>query len=493
MRKIIVVGGGMVGTRFAGEVAAELARAGQQAQITMLGEEPHAPYNRVLLSEVVAGRMTLAGITMPELPDSVTQLRGVRVRAVDRAHRRIRTDEGLELGYDDLVLATGAHARIPDIEGMEDGHGVRVLRTLDDARGIIAVAAVGTPIGVLGGGVLGVEVAAGLAGRGAQVSLLHTGDAPMQRQLDADSAAVVAQALRESGIDVLGDADACAIERTDGRMRGVRLGDGRFVPAETLIITAGIEPATELARAAGLSIDEGILVGNDLRSIDDPNIAAIGDCAQPPEGIRGLIGPGWEQARRLSRAMAGIAVAPAPLERDVVRLKAGSISAVTLGDATLLREPSDVRLVSLYDPRGGRSIKVATDGDQLRAAVCVGAPEIAAELQALFERHLSVPADPAHLLLDRSLLAAPSGEASITKIPDSATLCRCNGVTKGHIIAAYRAGDRSVAEVAARTRATTGCGGCAAAVGDALVWLKSADPDAESSSPAASHTEAAVR
>ena len=495
-QRIVIIGGGMVGARFAGDLVDALARAGAHARITLVGEEPHAPYNRVLLSEVVAGRTALAALALPALPPSVSELRGTRVVAIDRVGRRVRTSDGASLPYDQLVLATGARARLPQIPGLLDGddpgHGVRVLRTLDDARGIIAAAAVGGRIAVLGGGVLGVEVAAGLRDRGAEVTLVHTGPAPMERQLDPASAEVLAATLGDRGITVVADADVTAALHTAGRLRGLALADERFIAAETVVVTAGTVPATGLAQAAGLSIDRGVLVGADLRSVDDPRIAAIGDCAQPPGGMTGLIGPGWDQARTLARQIAGEAVSTRGGDRDIVRLKAGPISAVTLGDPRLLSDSGMLRVLALADHAGRRSIRIATDGRSLRAAVCVGAPAIAAELQVTFERDLPIPADPAHLLIDRSLVWAPAGESSINRIPDTATLCRCNGVTKGQIIAAYRGGDRTVDEVAQRTRATTGCGGCSAAVDDALVWLASADPDQSSSTPAVSTRSEAV-
>lgn len=502
VQKIVVVGAGMVGSRFAGDLAAALERTGSEAHITVIGEEPHAAYNRVLLSEVIAGRTALAALGLPSLPGRVTELRGSRVIAIDRLNKRVRTDDGVLLGYHKLVLATGARARLPQIPGLsqdgEPAHGVRVLRTLDDARGVIAAAAVGGRIAVLGGGVLGVEVATGLRDRGARVTLLHTGPTPMERQLDSESGLVLAATLSDRGICVVGEADVIAAARADGRLRGLALADGRFVAADTVVVTVGTEPATELASAAGLSVDRGVLVGADLCSLDDGAIAAIGDCAQPPGGTTGLIGPGWEQARQLARQIAGEAPsAPAngatsarAGERDIVRLKAGQISAVTLGDPRLLSEQGPLRVVSLQDHTGRRNIRIATDGRSLRAAVCVGAPGIAAELQVTFERGLPIPADPSHLLIDRSLVATPTGGTSINKIPDTATLCRCNGVTKGQVIAAYRSGDRSVDEVAQRTRATTGCGGCTAAVSDALVWLASADPD-QANAPASAATASA--
>ncbi|WP_153506637.1 (2Fe-2S)-binding protein [Cumulibacter manganitolerans] len=167
-----------------------------------------------------------------------------------------------------------------------------------------------------------------------------------------------------------------------------------------------------------------------------------------------------------------------------MRLKAGAISAVGIGDPRLLDPAGDLRVVSLSDVAARRSVTVAIDGDRLRAAACVGAPAVAAELQVLFERGLPVPADPAHLLIDRTLVAAAPDSTALNRIPDTAAFCRCNGVTKAQIIAAFRAGDRTVADVAARTRATTGCGGCHDAVGDALQWLADADPEQSSTVPA---------
>ncbi len=452
----------------------------------MLGDEEYEPYNRVLLSEVVAGKLDVASITLPgNARRSATEvLPGTRAVTVDRSAGVVHDHAGEQHPYDVLVLATGARARIPDLFGRrgDDGlpAGVHALRTLDDAREIVAATVNARRAVVVGGGVLGLEVACGLAHRGLPVTVVHGGAHLMDRQLDAAAAAVTTARLTTLGIAVRVGTRTEEAVVSNGRVTGVRLEGGEVLPADLLVLTAGTYPEVGLAQRAGLDVARGIVVGPDLASPADARVFAIGDCAEPPEGGSGLIAQGWDQARRLATLLTEPSAArddvPLPtVGTDVVKVKGVGLDVVAMGVCGS-GSASEGRRVRLSDPEGGRHIEVVVADGRVIGATCVGAGPVAADLVAAYTRGTPAPADPAQLLL-RPVAGTAVPAASPTLMPDRAVVCRCNGVTKGDIVGCWRHGARSVEDVAASTRATTGCGGCADAVCGIVDWLKRSDPD----------------
>jgi assimilatory nitrate reductase electron transfer subunit len=481
MTRVVVVGNGMVGSRFVEDLLAE-DRAGRFS-ITVLGAEDCEPYNRVLLSEVVAGRYGLASLTLPTPTDPRLAVhRGAPAVGIDREDRVVLAADGSRHRYDLVVLATGAAARVPPLSGLGADadalpRGVHPLRTIDDAREIVAATLNARRAVVLGAGVLGLEAACGLSARGVRVTVVHPAPALMERQLDGDASRVVEAAMANLGIDHRVGVGAEEAVLHEGALSGVRLTDGEVIDAQLLVLATGTLANTGLAAGAGLRTERGVLVTDGLASVDDRRIFAIGDCAQPPEGGSGLVAQGWEQSRRLARLLAGAAPSSAaPAEPvpggDVVRLKADGLDVVTMGVCG--SAPSDrptQRRLRLSDPAAGRHVEVVVDEGLLVGATCVGMGSVGADLIATYTRRTPVPADPAHLLLPALPTSAVPAAASPAQLPDSATVCRCNGVSKGAIADQWDHGCRSVEEVAASTRATTGCGGCTQDVCGILDWL----------------------
>ncbi len=505
--QVVVVGAGLVGTRFAAELQ---ARAGELAATTVLGAESHEPYNRVLLSDVVAGRADLAALALPA-PPGTRLLRDVAAVALDRQRRTVTCDDGSVHPYDVLVLATGARARVPRVPGLAGPvaalpPGVHALRTLDDAREIVAAAANAPRAVVLGGGVLGVEVACGLAHRGLHVTLVHPGPHLMDRQLGDEAGRALATALDRLGVVVRTGAGVRSVAHDDRGVAAVALGDPRpaasaaddpvrdgagHLPCRLLVLTAGTEPETGLAADAGLAVGRGIRV-DDACATADPAVFAIGDCAEPPEGGTGLVAQGWAQARRVAAAVAATArgeQAPAAggpeacaaagtvdhEPSDVVRVKAHGLAVSAMG-AVADAAPGS-RCVRLSDPDGARHVEVLVRDGVVVGAACIGDAGVAADLVAAYTRRTPAPRDPAQLLVRPVRGAEPVTAASPTLMPDAATVCRCNGVTKGDVVAQWRSGARSVPEVVRATHATTGCGGCSEAVCGLVDWLRRSDPD----------------
>lgn len=539
--RVVVVGNGMVGSRFVDDL---LSRDGDASfEVTVLGAEGYEPYNRVLLSEVVAGKVDVASLALPALThERATVRRGAQVLHVDRRTQQVLADDGTTHRYDVLVLATGSAARIPAVRGLGDGlpAGVHSLRTLDDAREIVAATVNARRAVVVGAGVLGLEAACGLARRGLAVTVVHGGASLMDRQLGADAALVAARTLARLGVDHRVDARTDEVLTSGGRVTGIRVGvtsrpddpATETLPADLVVLACGTVPETGIATAAGLPVDRGIVVTDALSSPADPRIFAIGDCAQPPEGASGLIAQGWDQSRRLASHLAarvvdesqfgrvrlggarlaphrpslalrlsldpGRADGPSVLSRrvtgasgggagdttrgtDVVRLKAAGLDVVSMGVCGTRRSPSPgERTVRLSDPDAGRHVEVTVAGGLVVGATCVGAPQIGADLTAAYTRRTPVPADPAYLLL-QPVASAASAAADPTHMPDRTTVCRCNGVSKGDIVECFHGGATTVADVAKATRATTGCGGCTQVVCGLVDWLAASAPGADGS------------
>jgi assimilatory nitrate reductase electron transfer subunit len=470
--RVVVVGAGMVGHRF----TEELHRLDPSVEITLLGEEEYEPYNRILLTELLAGRVDLAGLTMAEHDESVTVRLGSPALEIDRDNKLVRTANDV-IEYDHLVLATGARGRIIPVPGLRDGlpRGAHLLRSLNDARDIKAAALNARHAVVIGGGPLGLEAAAALRHRGVGVTVLSLEASLLDRDLDTDVADIVQAASADLGIEFLGGVSIESVGVRDGHVAGVNLADGRVIDAQLLVLAAGTVPETSLASAAGLETAQGILVGHDLRTTIDHSVSAIGDCAQTPAGTSGLVAPGWAQARELARNLVhGTLLDPVEIVGSAMKLKAVGLDVVTMGRRASTADSHD-RVVNLRDASARRHVEVVVRDDTLIGVTCVGAPEIAAHLSTQFDRPGMIPADPLQLLLGTSA-GAVTEAVNPTTMPSNTTVCRCNGVSKGDLVREWENGCTTVEELADKTLATTGCGGCTSLVCGIVDWLTEVDP-----------------
>jgi assimilatory nitrate reductase electron transfer subunit len=481
-RRVVVVGHGMAGTRLATELRRHDPSA-ERVAISVVGDEPHAAYNRVLLSTVLAGSLELDAVRLHDAGWPAAQrvdLRlGVAATAVHRTDRRVTLSDGSALPYDALVLATGARPRLPEIDGLltDDGPapGSTTFRTRDDCRRIVAGARPGVPVAVLGGGLLGLETARGLAGRGCLVTVVHPTEHLLDRQLDAPAGRILRRALERLGIEFrLGTA---AVRYLPGD--GLKLADGTHVPGELVIVSAGVLPATGLARAAGLAVDRGVLVDDALRT-SDPRVHAIGDCAQHESTGVGLVQPAFDQAGVLAARLTG--VDPGARYRGtpvVTRLKARGIDLATLGDVRADPDddlPPDVEVIRVQDPARGRYAKLVLRDERVVGAIMLGLPDAAANVIQLFDSGGRVPEDRLGFLLGRALPAGARDAGSVADLPDDALVCRCNSVRKAGLVAAWQDGARDAAALTTATRAGTGCGSCRPQVADLADWLAGSVP-----------------
>jgi assimilatory nitrate reductase electron transfer subunit len=488
VRRVVVVGNGMAGSRFVAELLErDLDR---DCAITLVGDEPGTAYNRVLLSNVLAGVTRADAIEMASeswYSDRGVELRpGTAVRAVDLPARTAQLADATELPYDVLVLATGSTPSVPPIPGIRTAEGplvagAELFRTRADCAAIHRWAATARRVIVVGAGVLGLEAARALAGRGRWVTVVQREDRLMERQLDARAAAMLARALDGLGIEVRTGVTVTQVHGGE-RLSAVTLSDGTHCDADLIVLCCGVRPRVELARAAGLAVADGVLVDDQLRSVSDEHVYAIGECCEHDGKLYGLVAPVWEQARVAAGAVADAATAGRYRgSAQVTRLKAAGIELAAIGEHSGWEEeqlPDDAEIVTFTDSRRGVYQKLVLRDGRLTGAVLLGDARAAGTLAQLFERNAEVPEDRAALLMPRRVATAASAPPSPAVLPARATICQCNGVTKAAICSAWQDGARTPDEIARRTRATTGCGTCRDAVAGVIEWLADADPTA---------------
>ena len=315
---LVIVGQGMAGTKLADELC---QRALGRYSIILVGAEPYRAYNRVLLSSLLAREMTVDDIQLKPLAwwpkNGITNVFGRPVTGLDRAKKTIAFGNGVEIGYSKLVLATGSHAVKLPTPGM-DLPGAITFRAMDDVDTMLNGVEPGRPAVVIGGGLLGLEAAYGLAKAGVRVTLLHIAPRLMERQLDDPAARLLRAAIEGKGCEVILGANTVRVRGT-ARVEAVELADGRVIPADLLVCAVGVRPNIALAKESGLPCNRGILVDDQMRT-SDPDVFAIGECAEHRGVAYGLVEPAYEHAKTVARTLAG--------ERDAAY--AGSILATNL-------------------------------------------------------------------------------------------------------------------------------------------------------------------
>jgi assimilatory nitrate reductase electron transfer subunit len=427
MRRIVVVGYGMAGHH----LVARLVQAHGDFTVTVLGAETGAPYNRVLLPEVLAGRIGAQRIDLAEPDDPrVTVRASVRATQIDRERQLVHGDDGSVVPYDELVLATGANPVLPPLGGIRDERGlkagVHTLRSLADLERLEEQLAELEPAQgadgkrravVVGGGLLGVQCARGLTLRGLEVDLIHQGPHLLDHRLEADAASVLARTVRGLGIEVHLECRARAIlHDRDGRLSGVQLADGFRLAADLVLIACGSAPATGLAARSGLAVRDGVLVNERLTSVTDPRVHAIGDCARSEHGwlpaAHGLAAPALEQAEVLAARLLGSSVEYQGTS-TVARLTATGVdiailaaapprglplaSAAAAADGAAAAHPHTIRLT---DPVGGTHRAITVQAGRVVSSVLIGDVSAAPRLARLLDRSGPLPESPLDLLFD---------------------------------------------------------------------------------------------
>jgi nitrite reductase (NADH) large subunit len=363
---LVIIGNGMAATRLVDELTGLVP--GRYA-IAVVGEEPSLAYNRVLLSSLLAREIDDDAVTLKSAAwwrdRGVTLVYGRRAVEIDIRDKCVHLEGGVKLGYSKLVLALGSEAvRLP-LPGAELP-GVVTFRDKSDVDAILSRARPDAHAVVIGGGLLGLEAAYGLMKARAHVSVVHLMDRLMERQLDGEAAGLLRAALEERSIQVVLNAESEAVQGGD-RVTALRLKDGRELKADLIVMAVGIRPSARLAREAGLAVKRGIVVGDDLAT-SDPDVYAIGECAEHRGTCYGLVEPAYEQARTLARTLAG---QTARYEGSLLatNLKVSGVNVFSAGD---FLGGANTEPIVLRDP-GRRSYRKLVVGDgRLKGAVLVG-------------------------------------------------------------------------------------------------------------------------
>jgi len=448
--RLVVIGNGMAAIR----LVEELVRRKAPWQVTVIGDEPGPAYNRILLSAVLEGSHPADQVRLKDqgwyARNGVTLICGARVVRIDRAERLVCLRDARSVRYDRLVLATGSVAVLPPIRGLVTPEGdlacrVHAFRSMADCTGLMRALPTARRAVVVGGGLLGLQVARALGVRGLEVDLVEAAPHLLASHIGEPAGMVLRRTVEGLGCEVY--TQTRAVRLTD---EGLLLDTGYLLRADVFVITAGARPATSLAKAAGLFVRRGVVVDDRLTTVTDEHVHAIGDCAEYRGRTGGFVPPAWAQAAVLAARFCG-GDALYEGSRVVARLRACDLEVAVLGDPE--HTPGDV--VEVANPIRGSYRKLVVRDGVVEAAVLLGDLSRIGLLTQLYDRRTVLgEGEPGQLLLG----ARPPGEGSVT-LPDDVEVCACVGVSAGRIRACA-----DLAQVVGTTRATTGCGGCAGAV-----------------------------
>jgi len=368
---LVVIGNGMAGMRTVEEL---LKLAPDSYRITVFGAEPHGNYNRILLSPVLAGEKSVADIMLHTrewyAANGITLHAGDPVVRIDRKRRTVHAASGLAVSYDRLLLATGSKPFIVPVPGHELP-GVIGFRDLHDVDTMLAAARAGGRAVVIGGGLLGLEAANGLLRRGMEVTVVHVTASLMNQQLDPAAAELLRASLERRGLRILLNRQTAAIEGMnggEGRVRALRFADGETIPADLVVMAAGVRPNVALAREAGLHVERAIVVDDTLQTYD-PRIYAVGECVQHRRATFGLVAPIWDQARVCAAHLAGAGHRRYVQQATATKLKVTGIDLYSAGDIVGGEGSEDL---VLRDRRGGVYKRLVLSGRHLTGAVLYG-------------------------------------------------------------------------------------------------------------------------
>ncbi|GAA6208164.1 nitrite reductase large subunit NirB [Cognatishimia sp. WU-CL00825] len=463
-KKLIVIGAGMA----SGRALEHLIDADKDAyDITLFNAEPRGNYNRIMLSPVLSGDKEFQEIVTHDAAwyeeNGVTCRFGEQVVSIDR-DRKVVVGQNAEVAYDKLLIATGSAPFIIPVPG-KNLPGVIAYRDLEDTNAMIdASAAPQAKAVVIGGGLLGLEAAAGLKARGMDVTVVHLMGHLMERQLDEAAGYLLRRALEDKGIEIKCNASTSAILGED-KVEAVLLDDKSVIPADLVVMAVGIRPETRLATDAAIEVERGITV-NDAMQTSDPDILAVGECVEHRKQLFGLVAPLYDQAKVVAKTLLKEDAVFAPKE-VATKLKVTGCDLFSTGDFAEGETREDI---VFRDPARGVYKRLVLEGNQLVGAVMYGDTADGNWFFGLIKDKTDISEMRETLIFGPAFQGGASLDpmAAVAALPLDAEICGCNGVCKGQIVDAINAGATDLGAVRSTTKASASCGTCSGLVEQVL-------------------------
>lgn len=461
--KLVMIGNGMAGLRTIEEI---LDRDPQRFEITIIGKEAYPNYNRIMLSNILQNKMTVEETIMNSYDwyaeHDIKLVNNDPVTILDRANKTVITESGLSFEYDQCIIATGSKAFVLPIPG-SDLPSVIGWRTIDDTKRMMEIAQTKHKAIVIGGGLLGLECARGLLDQGMEVTVVHLAEWLMEMQLDRKVGQMLKNDLEQQGMrfelqantqEILGHED----------VESVRLADGRVLEVDLVVMAVGIRPYTEVAKAAGLDVNRGIIV-NEFMQTNDPNIFAVGECAECEGKVYGLVAPLYEQGIVLADYLTNKETNGYHGSTTFTSLK---VSGCDLYSAGIIQETDDIHGIEIFNSIDNNYKKVFLKDGEVVGTVLYGNTDDGSRFYNMMKKHESIEDYTLVSLLTKGGEAA---NVSIEDMADDETICGCNGVNKGTIVEAITKNRlTSVAEVTKMTKAGNSCGKCKGQIADILQY-----------------------
>jgi nitrite reductase (NADH) large subunit len=456
--KLVIVGNGMAPGRALERL---FETAPDRYDVTIFNAEPRVNYDRIMLSPVLSGEKQFDDIVIHGdawyIEHGITLYKGCKVEAIDRKNKTVTAVNNITESYDKLVIATGSVPFIIPVPGA-DLAGVVTYRDLDDVNAMMIAAKARGRAVVIGGGLLGLEAAAGLNEQGMDVTVVHVMPTLMERQLDPAAGYLLGEAMKARGVKVLTSANTKQI-LGDKRVTGVELADGTVLPADLVVMAVGIRPNAALAKAAGLAVNRGIVVDAQMRT-SDPDIYALGECVEVEGQCFGLVAPLYDMANVLAAQLSGEAAASFVPVATATRLKVTGINLYSAGD---FGEGEDREEIVLRDAAAGVYKRVVLRDDKIIGTVLYGDAEDGPWFYDLLKRNVDTREMRETLIFGQAYQGGSPLDpmAAVAALPDEAEICGCNGVCKGKITAAITSKSlTSLDGVRAHTKASASCGSC---------------------------------
>ncbi|HEY9009649.1 MAG TPA: nitrite reductase large subunit NirB [Devosia sp.] len=465
--RLVVIGNGMAPGR-ALERLFEIEP--DRYQVTIFNAEPRVNYDRIMLSPVLSGEKQFDDIIIHGdawyIEHGITLYKGHKIVAIDREAKTVTSSHGEVAEYDKLIVATGSVPFILPLPG-KDLAGVLTYRDLDDVHAMMLAAKSKGRAVVIGGGLLGLEAAAGLNEQGMDVTVIHVMPTLMERQLDPAAGYLLGEAIKARGIKVLTSANTKQI-LGDKRVTGVELADGTVLPADIVVMAVGIRPNAALAKEAGLAVNRGIVVDAQMRT-SDPSIYALGECVEVEGACFGLVAPLYDMANVLASQLAGDTTASFKAVATATRLKVTGINLYSAGD---FADGDDREEIVLRDATAGIYKRLVLRNNQIIGAVLYGETGDGPWFFDMLKRGVDTRELRNTLIFGQNYQGGSPLDptAAVAALPDEAEICGCNGVCKSKITGAITGkGLTSLDDVRAHTKASASCGTCTGLVEQLLV------------------------